>query len=360
MFSKLEISTRKEEITVVIVVCVGSIIIVLSNFLLGSISSIINYCVLLFIIISSYLWLNKEPWRVDQIKRLSFTGREEKKQAFDESFEESPIKAILLLVTIIFVIAILGPLEYIDLMGTLILGITAAGIIIYFALKTRIVDRWAMIIAIVLVISLISWEFIRTFTYYESIILPEDISFGFLVITSVLLLSFFCIVQAGVLLVKSTNITQVRLLEKEFYPMLKSVGVGLFLGIPWGLVSASNIVINQETEAYWWQPLVVFIHGLNEEIWARLFFIPIAFILLRSFTETEERCLGAIIFVVIIQIELLYPVTIWLGYFPYIFRTALFWYVPLGYLFVRRDFETVLSFHLMIEAIPLLLFLIVG
>lgn len=360
MMSKLDISTYKEEITVVIAISAGSIIIVLSNFLLGSNSFMINLCVLFFILISGYFWLNKEPWRVNQLDRPSSTEGEEKKLVFGELFEESPGIPILIFLTIIILIAILGPLHSIDLMGTLFLGLTAVMIIGYDFLKTRTVDLWMMIIAVVLVVFFISWEIIRTITFYESIVPPEDISFEVLILASVLILCFFCLVQAGLLLIKNSNIIRVHLLEKNPYLILKSISVGLFLGIPWGLASVSNITFDQEMEAYWWQPLVVFIYGLNEEIWARLFFIPIAYILLRSLTETEERYWGAIIFVVIIQAELLYPVAIWLMIFPYIFIAALFWYFPLCYLFIRRDFETVFGFHLMIEMVPLLLYSLAG
>lgn len=357
MLSKLEISPRKEEITVVIVVCVGSIIIVLSNFLLGSISSIINYCVLLFIIISSYFWLNKEPWRVDQSRQLSL---EQKRLRIVESLDENPARALMPLLAFVFLIAILSSIFSLYLMGSLIFGLAAAGIIVYYALKTRTVDLWATIIAVVLVLCLIFWKIFQTITFFETIVLPEETSFGFLLITSISLFSFFCIVLAGLLLVKNTKITRVNLLEKELSQILKSLGVGFFLAIPWGLVSASNISNNQEIEAYWWQPLIIFIPGLNEEIWARLFIIPIVYLSLRSFTKIEERYWWTIILAAIIQAFLPFLIITWFEYLPYLLRTTLLWGIPLGYLFLKRDFETVLSFHFMMEAIPLILFLLAG
>ncbi|MHA2244652.1 MAG: hypothetical protein ACXADY_06750 [Candidatus Hodarchaeales archaeon] len=355
MLSKQELTTWKEEITVVIVVCVGSIIIVISNFFLWSISSIINYSVLLFIIILSYSWLKKEPWMIDQSRQVS-SGLT--RLRIVESLNEKPARALLPLLAFVFTIAILGSVFSLYLMGSLIFGLAGAGVIVYCALKTRTVDIWSMIIAVVLVLCLILWKFFQTITFFESIVLPEEASFGFLFITSISLLSFFCIILAGLLLVKNTEITRVNLLEKDLSQILKSIGVGFFLAIPWGLVSASNISNNQEIEAYWWQPLMIFTPGINEEIWVRLFIIPIAYLSLISFSNIEERYWGTIIVAAIIQAFLPFLIITWLEFLPYLLRIAFFWGIPLSYLFLRRDFETAFSFHFMTEIIPLILFLL--
>ncbi len=358
MMNKIAISSWKEEITVVLTVCIGSFAIILSNFFFGSMSSLINYCVLLLIAISGFFWLEKEPWRANQSERLSFSETGQKTLSIVKSLEESPTRAVMPLLALVFTISISGFISSLFLIGSLILGLAAAGIIAYYTLRTRMIDLWTMIVAIVLIFALIVWKIIQTITFYESIVLPENISFEFFLIASISLFSFFCIVIAGLLLVKNTGLTRVNLLEKELSPLLKSVGIGLFLAIPWGLVSAGISFNNKELKAYWWQPLIIFVPGLNEEIWARLFIIPITYLSLRFLANTEEHCWGTIIFAAIIQAVLPLPIVIWLEYLPYLLRTALFWGIPLGYLFIRRDFETVLSFHLMTEALPLVLFLI--
>ncbi|MFX1282863.1 MAG: hypothetical protein ACFFB5_04375 [Promethearchaeota archaeon] len=372
MISKLEMSNWKEELIVILAIIIGSVFIIIANFSFGLDSNLINYVILLIIIISTYFWLNKEPWTEDYLEKQS--EQRIRRPFIDESFKESPMITLIIPSIIIFLVAVFGPSQSIDLIGTLILGLTAVGIISFFILKTRMIDPWMIIVTIILVIGFVFWETIWRVIFHKSVIPPEDISLGVLIITSVLLICFFSIVHAGLFLIRKTGFIQVNLLDKDFYPALRSLCVGLFLGIPWGLASVSLITFNVGTDFYWWEPLVAFSRreplaeftlvynflcfGLNEEVWARLFLIPIAYILFRPLDKVEYRCWGAIIFVIFVEVELLYPITFWLAVLPYLLRTVLFRSLPLFYLFVRRDFETALGFHLMIEAIPLLLILV--
>ncbi|MBC8376826.1 MAG: hypothetical protein H8E26_12335 [FCB group bacterium] len=156
---------------------------------------------------------------------------------------------------------------------------------------------------------------------------------------------------ASGLLIKRTHLGGIRLLEGHYQEALKSLGWGVLLFVPLGLLNAASGSpapgITWVTEI--WMPVwLPWFSAIAEEVWFRLFLISLSFYLLRPALKTQP--LLAIVIVVLFS-----GITFGLGHGRTIEKfltTGLLYGVPMAAIFVRRDGEHAIGAHLVINMIP--------
>jgi hypothetical protein len=81
-------------------------------------------------------------------------------------------------------------------------------------------------------------------------------------------------------------------------PAIRGVGLGVFLGIPFGL-SLVALGAAEGTRAgwvqLWWQPLIAVAPGISEEAWARVFLVPLLFAVFRRSTSDRMALRSAVL-----------------------------------------------------------------
>jgi hypothetical protein len=156
---------------------------------------------------------------------------------------------------------------------------------------------------------------------------------------------------AGGLILTRTRLGGARLLEGEFGRAFASVLRGCLLFLPLGLINAAEgspgSGITWVTE--WWMPLLLpWFSGIAEEIWFRLLFVGLCFLLLRPAFRGRPglAVLGAVLFS---------GITFGLGHGRTMERfltTGLLYGVPMAAIFARRDWEHALGAPYIVNMIP--------
>ena len=169
-------------------------------------------------------------------------------------------------------------------------------------------------------------------------------------------LQFFLVFSgliAGWMLLKKTGlwhdgIGRSRFLDNGLVPALRSFGFGILISIPWAL---GNILLgssNSETWVQsWWQPFTAINAGVAEEAWARIFLIPLLYLLLRNTFRNKTAYMISLIIL-----------CYWFAYLhtsggaESLFSTLMIgtlYSLPLCFICLHRDFETAVGFHFSID-----------
>jgi hypothetical protein len=136
----------------------------------------------------------------------------------------------------------------------------------------------------------------------------------------------------------------VRLLVDGAGPALRSALFGIVLALPWAL---GNLVFGQYLEdriVEPWQPLVALLPGVAEESWARAFVVPILFLAFRR-VATAPVALRAAAVAATYWFAFLHTPTSPVG----VVLIGSLWVLPMTYLWLRRDLETAIGFHVCID-----------
>jgi hypothetical protein len=157
----------------------------------------------------------------------------------------------------------------------------------------------------------------------------------------------------GDILTQITGLGCVRIVEGNWRLALRGFLWACVLALPPALLNISG---GAHAEDAWvnqsWEPLVALVPGIAEEAWARLFMTTLIYALLRPKTNARpRRALAAAI--------LIAAFTHGLAHLPgtMIFSPAalqmllsgLLFGVPMGLLFVKRDFEHAVGYHFFVD-----------
>lgn len=241
-----------------------------------------------------------------------------------------------------------------DINGLLAIVVTVTAISLYFGFKSSLI----LIIAVEsLIISI--WIIIK----YRGMI-TKDLIVKALVIGGLCSLfqynflpSFLAILVLTPLLFISASllnrvfpVTTININDSAYLKVIKSFGIGCLIGLPMALSNLSNALT---TNAYdwidkFWKTILSFNAVLLEETLMRLFIITFIYALLLS--KTEKRIIPIVTAVLISSIFFGY------SHYPHIdidycFNIAVLYGIPLGLLFHKRDFETVIGYHFTINFI---------
>jgi hypothetical protein len=139
-----------------------------------------------------------------------------------------------------------------------------------------------------------------------------------------------------------------KFLDKGIIPALRSFLLGLIIAIPWALgIVLFGAAESQQWVQSWWQPFIAISAGIGEEVWGRVFPIPLLFLLLSRIIRPQR----AYIFSLII-------ISYWFAYLHApggadgIISTVMMgtlYSLPLSYICLHRDLETAIGFHFLVD-----------
>ena len=133
----------------------------------------------------------------------------------------------------------------------------------------------------------------------------------------------------------------------------RSFGWGCLLALPPALLNVMGGAQRGDTWVeHWWQPVAALVPGIAEETWARLFLVSLVYVLLRPrANDRPQRAMRTAILVGAVTHGLAHlPTLAILG--PgglSMLVAALLYGVPMGLLFVKRDFEHAVGYHFAVD-----------
>ena len=158
---------------------------------------------------------------------------------------------------------------------------------------------------------------------------------------------------AGGLLLQVTGLTQARCVDGSWRLVWQGFLWGCLLALPSALLNSSG---GTHAGDAWvdqlWEPFVAFVPGIAEEIWARLFLTTLIYALLRpTCKQLPNRALMAAISIAAIAHGLAHLPGA-MVFSPAALQgllAAFLFGVPMGLLFVKRDFEHAVGYHFLID-----------
>ena len=157
----------------------------------------------------------------------------------------------------------------------------------------------------------------------------------------------------GSLLTEATSFAHVRSVEGSWRLAIKGFLWACVLAFPPALLNVSggaqadDVWVNQP-----WEPLVALVPGIAEETWARLFMTTLIYALLRP--TTNQRPTRALVAAVLIA-----ALSHGLAHLPgemlfspaalQMLMSGILFGVPMGLLFVKRDFEHAVGYHFFVD-----------
>ncbi len=139
-----------------------------------------------------------------------------------------------------------------------------------------------------------------------------------------------------------------QFLDEGLKSTLRSIGFGIILSIPWafGIVLIGGAESQQWVQR-WWHPFMAISPGIGEEVWGRVFLIPVLFVLFRRVMVPKRAYILALIIG---------------GYwFAYLHTSGgidelvstvmigTLYSLPLTYICLHRDLETAIGFHFFVD-----------
>ncbi len=146
-----------------------------------------------------------------------------------------------------------------------------------------------------------------------------------------------------------TGIGQWRLVAGGPRWAIRSLLVGAALSFPWTLANLVFGGYREDDVRRWWQPLGAVQPGVAEEAWARAFMIALLYLCFRRFARAEAALLTATLAGVY-----------WFAFLHTPFNplatlsSGAIFALPMAWLWLRRDLETAIGFHVCLDAVPFL------
>jgi len=153
----------------------------------------------------------------------------------------------------------------------------------------------------------------------------------------------------GALLLRRTQLGQMRLLEGDPGLGLKGFLTGCVLALPASLLNLAGNMQGQDTWiSHWWQPLYAIVPAIAEEAWARLFLLTFCYAVLRPVTnDRPRRAIAVAIFISVIAWGFGHT-----GIDPFgIVIGSLLYGLPVALLLIKKDFEHAVGYHFMVDLV---------
>lgn len=173
----------------------------------------------------------------------------------------------------------------------------------------------------------------------------------FLKNNSILSVPFFFI--SGSLLNRKYAVTTVHINTPSFYQAVKSFFTGCLFGLPMALSNLSDVIDTNHYQwiEHFWQIIFAFNMVLLEELWVRLFVLTFIYALVA--TKTKRKIIP------LVSSILVSSVFFGFTHYPNIdiqncFNIMILYGFPIGVLFCKRDFETAVGYHFVINFIGIM------
>lgn len=185
----------------------------------------------------------------------------------------------------------------------------------------------------------------------EFIVQPPNVSGA---IINALLIAFQA--MAGVVLLTHTQLTTIRLYDGQMRKSLQSLCWGCMLALPPALFNSASLTSSFLTDSdrrfdHWWKAVYALQPALLEETWARLFLLTLFYAVLRPTSRQKpQRALTAALMIAIcIHALAHYPQS--LSNPLFVLFVPLMYGIPLGLIYIKRDYESALAYHFCIDAV---------
>jgi len=185
----------------------------------------------------------------------------------------------------------------------------------------------------------------------EIIVQPTNASGA---IINALLIAFQA--MAGIVLLTHTRLTSIQLYDGQFRKALQSLCWGCLLAFPPALFNSASLTSSLLTASdrrfdQWWKALYALQPALLEETWARLFLLTLFYAVLRptSRQKPQRALTAALMIAVCIHGLAHYPQS--LSNPLFILFVPLMYGIPLGLIYVKRDYESAFAYHFCIDAV---------
>jgi membrane protease YdiL (CAAX protease family) len=241
-----------------------------------------------------------------------------------------------------------------DIWGLLLIIVGATTLFLFLGLKTSVILIMAIVTFIVSV-----WIIVKYKKLITKPLIIKGLIIGalcglsqynyFLSFLFISILTPFFFISAS-LLNDKFKLTAIHLNNNSYASIIKSFLIGCLFALPMALSNLSDVLATNPYKwiNHFWQPILAFNFVLLEETFMRLFIITFIYVLVSS--KTDKKIIPVITAILISS-------TIFgLSHYPHVdimncINIAVLYGLPLGVLFYKRDFETVVGYHFMINFI---------
>jgi hypothetical protein len=241
-----------------------------------------------------------------------------------------------------------------DIWGLIFLIVSVTGLLLFIGFKSSVILVMAVSTFLISILIIIKYQKLIT----KSLIINGLIIGGVcsialykyipsLVVVFIIIPCFFI---SGSLLNDRFQITTININKRLNNQIIKSFMLGCFFALPMAIANLSDVVSSNSYKwiNQFWQPILALNMVVLEETWVRLFIITFIFALVSS--KTNKR------FIPILMAILISSTLFGFTHYPQIdiqnCLNIMFLYgFPLGVLLYKRDFETVIGYHFMINFI---------
>jgi len=166
------------------------------------------------------------------------------------------------------------------------------------------------------------------------------------------LIAIFLIISSTFILGSVLNdrfpLTIILINQHSFVRVLKSFALGCLFSMPMALSNLNDSITTNALNwiTQFWQPILALEAGIIEETWMRLFIIVFIYALISAKTTKK--------YIPILTALIISSVFFGFGHSNYIslqncFSLTILYGLPMGILLIRRDFETAIGYHFMID-----------
>jgi hypothetical protein len=166
------------------------------------------------------------------------------------------------------------------------------------------------------------------------------------------LLAIFLIISSTFILGSVLNdkfpLTIILINQQSFVRVLKSFALGCLFAIPMALSNLNDSITTNALNwiTQYWQPILALEAGILEETWIRLFIIVFIYALISSKTTKK--------YIPILTALIISSVFFGFGHSNYIsiqncLSLTILYGLPMGILLIKKDFETAIGYHFMID-----------
>jgi hypothetical protein len=245
-------------------------------------------------------------------------------------------------------------LNNLDIWELIFLIISVTGLLLFIGFKSSVILIMAVCTFIISILILIKYRELITRSLIINGLILGIIScialYQYIPSLVGIFITVPCYFISGSILNNIFQITTININKRPNNQIFKSFMLGCFFALPMAIANLSDAVssngykwINQ-----FWKPMLALNMVILEETWVRLFIITFIFALVSS--KTNKR------FISIVTAILISSTLFGFTHYPHIdvhnCLNIMFLYgFPLGVLFYKRDFETVIGYHFIINII---------
>jgi membrane protease YdiL (CAAX protease family) len=241
-----------------------------------------------------------------------------------------------------------------DIWGVLFIVIGISGLLLFIGLKTYVILVLAICTIIISIWLLIRFRSKITRTFLVNGLILGGLSalamYKFIPSSLVIFLIISSTFIVGSILNEKFPLTNILINQHSFRQALKSFAMGCLFATPMALSNLKDTITTHTF--HWidqfWQPILALGAGIMEETWMRLFIILFIYALISAKTTKK--------YIPVITALLISSVFFGFGHSNYIsiqncLSITILYGFPMGILLIKRDFETAIGYHFMIDFI---------